>query len=67
MESKRYTLNQDDLIKITTGAGLALGGALVTYLTEIVGQIDLGEWTPVFVAVMSVLINAFRKFLAGKE
>ena len=67
MESKRYTLNQDDLIKITTGAALALGGALVTYLTEIVGQIDLGEWTPVFVAVMSVLINAFRKFLAGKE
>ena len=30
MESKRYTLNQDDLIKITTGAALALGGALVT-------------------------------------
>lgn len=66
MESKRYTLNQEDLIKILTGAGLALGGALITYLTEIVGQIDLGVYTPVFVAVMSILINAFRKFLSGK-
>lgn len=67
MESKRFTLNQEDLIKITTGAGLALGGALITYLVEIIPQIDLGVWTPVFVAFMSVAINAFRKFLAEKE
>jgi hypothetical protein len=67
MKSKRFTLNQEDVIKILAGAGIALGGALVTYLTEIVGQIDLGQWTPVFVAVMSIAINALRKLVEGKK
>jgi len=65
--SKRFTFNKEDGYKILIGAGIATGGALVAYLTEVVGQVDLGEWTPVFVAVASILINAFKKFLEGKE
>jgi len=67
MKSKRFTLNQEDVIKILTGASIAMGGALVTYLTEIVGQIDLAEWTPVFVAVASIGINALKKFIEGRN
>lgn len=67
MKSKRFTLNQGDVIKILTGAGIAMGGALVTYLTQIVGEIDLKEWTPVFVAIASIGINALKKFIEGKN
>lgn len=62
--SKRFTLNKQDLQKIATGAFVAIGGALVTYLTQVVAQIDFGDFTPVAVAVSSVLVNVARKFLA---
>lgn len=65
-QSKRFTFNKEDGIKILTGAGIAMGGALITYLVEVIPQVDLGEWTPVFVAIASIGVNAFKKFIAGK-
>ena len=66
MQSERFTLNKDDLQKILTGAAVALGGALLTYVSQIVTQIDFGVWTPTVVALASILVNAGRKFLEGK-
>jgi ABC-type antimicrobial peptide transport system permease subunit len=65
--SKRYSLNKEDFSKIITGASIALGGALLTYISTIIIEIDFGEFTPVVVAIASILINAGRKFLEGKK
>lgn len=62
--SKRFSLNKADMQKVATGALVAIGGALLTYLTQTVAQIDFGDYTPVAVAVSSVLVNVARKFIA---
>ncbi len=67
MESKKYSLNKEELGKVGRGALIAIGGALVTYSAEIVVQIDFGTWTPIIVSISSILINAARKYLAGYE
>jgi hypothetical protein len=65
--STRFTLNREDGKKILVGASIATGGALLAYLLEVLPNIDFGEFTPVIVAVFSILINAGRKFLEGKK
>lgn len=65
--SNRFELNKEDGIKILTGAGIATGGALLTYLLEILPNVNFGEFTPVIVAIFSILINAGKKFLEGKK
>ena len=64
-ESKRFSLNSTDLEKIGTGLLIALGGALLTYIQDTVTTVDFGEWTPLVVALNSVLVNAGRKFLSS--
>lgn len=62
--SKAYSLNKTDLKKIGKGALIAVGGALLTYLTSVIGNLDLGnQWTPIVVAIGSILINAAWKFI----
>lgn len=65
MESKLYKLNAEDLKKIGVGALVAVSGALLTYLTEAITQIDWGEMTPVIMALWSVLANVARKALTN--
>lgn len=62
--STKFQLNKQDLQKIGTGALVAVGGALLTYLTQVVAQIDFGDFTPVAVAISSILVNVGRKFIA---
>lgn len=63
MKSSKFTLNKKDFQKIGVGLLVAVGGAIATYLLEIVPNIDFGAWTPTVVAINSVLVNALRKFL----
>lgn len=65
MDSKKYELNKEDGLKIAKGAGIAIGSALVVYLTDIIPNIDWGVYGPVMVAVSGVLLNAVRKWLAS--
>lgn len=58
-------LGKIDFKKIGMGALIALSGALLTYLTEVISGLDLGEWTPIVVAVWSIIVNALRKILDG--
>ena len=64
MGSQRYSLNAEDGKRILIGAGVAIGGALLTYGSEVVTQIDFGSWTPVVVAIWSVIVNVGRKWIA---
>ena len=61
--SKIFSLNKVDGKKILVGAGIAVGGALLTFLAELIPSIDFGVYTPMAVAGFSILINAGRKFL----
>jgi hypothetical protein len=47
--------------KVAIGAGVAAGGAALTYLTEYVSGTDFGAFTPVVVAGLSILANVLRK------
>lgn len=62
--SKRFSLNKADMQKVATGALVAIGGALLTYLTQTVANIDFGDFTPVAVALSSILVNVARKYIA---
>jgi len=52
-------------IKIGKGAIVAVGGALLTYIVQLIPGLELGSYTPIVVAVLSVLVNMGRKFLEG--
>jgi len=58
-----FTFTKENLIKIAKGAGIAVGGALLTYLASFISETDFGMWTPVVVALGGILINAGREFL----
>lgn len=61
--SAKYSLNSTDLKKIGVGAGVAAGGALLTYLTQVIGQVDFGAYGPIVMALFSVLVNIARKWI----
>jgi len=63
--SKKYTLNSIDWKKILTGLGIALLGAFITYLQELIPSIDFGPYSPIAMSINSVIINFLRKWLAG--
>ncbi len=60
-----YSFSKADLIKIGKGLGIAVLGAALTYLASYVSNTNFGVYTPVVVAVFSVLVNAIRKFVAN--
>lgn len=65
--SKKFSLNKQDGLKIAKGAGIALGGALLTYVAQIVPEVEFGSYTALVVALSSVLINAGLKFIEEKK
>lgn len=62
--SQRFTLNREDLKKIATGALMAVLGALLTYITSVIGDIDFGSYTPLVVSIWSVIANIIRKWIS---
>lgn len=65
--SKRFSLNKQDGVKILIGAGVAALGAILTYGTEVIAQIDFGAYTPVVVALWGIIVNTARKFLSESK
>jgi hypothetical protein len=65
MPSKKYKLNNEDGKKILKGACIAVGGALLTYITQIVGDTDFGSYTGLVVAIASILVNSAHKWLSS--
>lgn len=62
-ESKKYSLNKSDLLSVGRGLLIACIGAVLTYLTEQIPNIDFGAYTPIVVAAWGVIANIVRKFL----
>lgn len=52
-----------ELKKVGKGALIAMAGALLTYLAQWASSTNFGEYTPIVVAVVSVLVNFGRKLL----
>ena len=59
----KYQLNKQDSLKIGKGLLIAMVGAGLTYLAEVIPNIDFQEFTPLMVVAFSVLVNAIRKYL----
>ena len=66
MVSYKYELDNVDWKKVGIGAGVAVAGAVITYVVELIPQINFGDLTPLVVAASSVIANMGRKFLTGK-
>lgn len=63
--SPKYSLNKEDGKRILSGAAVALSGALLTYVSQVVTETNFGEYTPIVVAMFSVVSNTLRKYLQG--
>lgn len=63
-EVPMFKLDRTGLKKIAIGAGIAAGGAALTYLVEAIPGVDFGQMTPVIVSIASIVINAVRKWLS---
>ncbi len=66
-QSKKFSLNSIDWKKIGVGAGVAVVGTLLTYVTQVVGQIDFGQWTPLVVCALSIIVNIGRKWVSDNS
>ena len=62
--SEKYNLNNIDWKKIGVGAMIATIGTLLTYLTQVVGQVDFGLYAPVVVWALSIGTNIVRKWIS---
>ena len=65
--SEPLKLNKQDGIKIVKGLGIAFAGTALTYLAEVIPGINFGKWTPVIVAVNSVIVNVVRKLITKTD
>ena len=64
--SKKYSLDKFDWKKVLIGAGVAGTGALLTYITQVVTNLEPGIWTPIIVSAWSIFANIVRKWLEGQ-
>ncbi len=60
--STSFSLSKTELISVLKGLGIAVGGAALTYLSSYVSGTNFGVYTPVVVALWSVVVNFCRKF-----
>lgn len=66
-ESEFLQLSNTDYKKIGKGAIIAILGALLTYGSDIILNINFGTYTPIAVAVWSILVNAGWKWIQNNK
>jgi hypothetical protein len=59
--SPKFSLKNLNRKKIGIGALMALIGALLTFLAELIPTIDFGMWTPMVTMLFSIITNVVRK------
>lgn len=64
-DSRKYALSVTDLKAIGRGALMAVGGALLTYISSVITATDFGMYTPTVVALWSIILNTARKYVEG--
>ena len=65
LQSPNFSIDSIGLKKVGKGLLIAVGGATLAYLAEAIPGINFGVWTPIAVAVSSVVVNFGRKFLSS--
>ena len=60
-------MSKTQLKKIAKGAGIAGGGAILTYLLGELPNVDFGQYTALVTAVLSIAINAALKVLEAEK
>lgn len=66
-QSQSFSLNKNDAKKIFKGALIAGGGALMTYLSSVVTQMDFGQLTPIVVSFWSIIVNVITKYIQNEQ
>lgn len=62
--SGAFTLVKEDWWKILVGASIAVLGALITFLLDSLSGMDFGEYTYIIIPIISILLNAARKYIS---
>ena len=65
--SKAFSISSPEFISVLKGLGIAVGGAALTYLSSYIAHTDFGAYTPVVVALWSVVVNFARKFIPSTQ
>ena len=65
MSQIKKKLDKESVVKMGKGAAIAAGGVALLYILEALLSIDFGPYTPLAVAILSVLINSTKEWLAG--
>jgi len=60
----KFILSKEDWLSIGKGALVATVGALLTYFTAYFSGANFGQYTPIVVAIWSVVANVARKWIA---
>ena len=55
-------MTKEQWLKVLRGALVAVAGALVVYIPGAVSEIEFGAFTPLAVAVASILVNVLRVY-----
>lgn len=63
-QSTKFSLSTLDRKKIGMWALVAVIGTLLTYLTDLIPNIDFGVYTPIVVAGFSIIANVVRKWIS---
>ena len=53
--------------KVAAGAGVAVAGALLTYVSGWIVKVDFGTYTPIVMTVWTVIANLARKWVSDNE
>ena len=67
MQSPRYSLNKEDLIKIGMAMVYSGTAAALAYLAATIDQVNVPAQYMVFVPVMNAMIYSVVRFLEGKS
>jgi len=67
VKSQKFAFIPEDIKSLLIGALITSGGALLTYLSENLGKVNFGDWTPAVVVVASLVINMVRKFISTSK
>jgi len=59
----KNSFDQETIIKIVKGAGIAASGAVALYLLDFVGTLEVGTLTPIIAAIVPILVNAIKEYM----
>lgn len=62
MGSKKFSVNTLDLLNVVKNGGLVALAAFITYLMNNLHVIDLGQYTPLLIPVITLVLDTIVKW-----